>query len=91
MGRRKLTRILRSHTLQPSQFRVGDLVQVFVKRGHQKRGKWLSPRQIINIDIEAGMLSVPGSAGHTINVALENARAAHLSSEITLMIQDAIA
>lgn len=34
---RKLTRILRSHSISPSDFRTCDLIQVYVKRGKQKR------------------------------------------------------
>lgn len=36
------------------------------------------------------MLSVPDLAGHKISVAFEDARAAHVNSEITDMIQEAI-
>lgn len=34
----KITRILRSHYFSKTDFRLCDLVQVFVMRGHQKRG-----------------------------------------------------
>lgn len=89
-ARHKLTRILQSHSLAEHNFHLGDLVQVYQKRGQQKRGKWLSPRQVIDIDKSAGMLSVPGSAGHKITVAFEDARAAHMQSDITNMIHEAI-
>lgn len=65
-------------------------MQVYQKHGHQKRGKWLSPRQVIRIDIDAGIRSVPGSAGHKITVAFEDDRAAHMQSDITEMIQESI-
>lgn len=90
VARRKLTRILRSHSLTEHNFRLGDLVEVYQKRGKQKRGKWSSPRQVIAIDMDAGMLSVPGSAGHKVTVAFEEARAAHVQSDITSMIQEPI-
>lgn len=38
-AKRKLTRILRSRSLQKSQVKVGDLVEVFVKTGKEKRGE----------------------------------------------------
>lgn len=50
----------------------------------------LSPRQVIQIDIDARMLSIPGAGGHKITVAFKNARAAHVQSDITEMIQEAI-
>ena len=90
VARRKLTKILRSHSLSEKDFRPGDLVQVYVKRGKEKRGRWLSPRQVISINTDAGMLSVPGAAGRQISVAFEDARAAHVQSEITDMIQESI-
>lgn len=43
----KLTRIIRSPSLKENDIRIGDLVQVFIKRGHQKRRRWLSPRKVI--------------------------------------------
>lgn len=90
VARRKLTRILRLHSLTDQNFRLGDLVQVYQKQGHQKRGKLLSPRQAIDIDKDAWILSVPGSAGRKITVAFEDARAAHVQFDITSMIQESI-
>lgn len=90
IARRKLMRILRSHSLSTQDFRVGDLAQIFSKRGKEKRGRWLSPRQVISINTESGMLSVPGAAGHQINVAFEYARAAQMTRDIKEMVQQAI-
>lgn len=84
---RKLILILRSHSLKENTFRIGDLVQVFVKRGHGKGGRCLSPRQVISIETESGMLSVPGLTGHKIIVAFEDSRVAHVNSDITEIIQ----
>lgn len=89
-ARRKLIGILRSHSLQPGQFKPGDLVPVFVRGGKQNRGKWLSPRQIMSTDSEACILSILGLAGRLISVAFEYTRVDHLSSDITLMLQDEI-
>lgn len=90
VARRKLTKILRSHSLEENEFRTGDLVQIFMKRGHEKRGRWLSPRQVIAIDTDVVMVTVPGAASHTVNVALEDVRAAHVTNDITSMIQESI-
>lgn len=83
-----MTKILRSRSLSANDFRAGDLVQVYVKQGKERRGKWWSPRQVININNDDRMLSVPGTAGLQIVVAFEDARAAHVQSEITYMITD---
>lgn len=63
------------------------MVQVYVKRGKEKRGKWMSPRQVISIDADTGMLSVRGAAGHSMTMAFEDARSPKRSTEITDMIQ----
>lgn len=47
----------------------------------------MSPRQVIIIDADAGILSVPGAAVHSISVAFEDARSANCSRKITDMIQ----
>lgn len=36
------------------------------------------------------MMAVPGAPGHKFNVALEDVRASQMTSDITLMLQDAI-
>lgn len=80
--RRKLTRILRSHSLKPSNFKLGDLTQIYVHHNNQKRDKWLSPRQIFSIEIDVGTVAVPGLFGNTINAVFENVRAAFPISNI---------
>lgn len=72
IARRKLKRILRSNSLSSNDFRVDDLVQIYVKHGKQKRGTWLSPRQVNKIDTDAGMLTVPSAAGHSISVPFKD-------------------
>lgn len=40
LAKRKLTLILRSKTFAESPIAVGDLVQILIKKEHEKRGKW---------------------------------------------------
>lgn len=47
VARRTLTNILRSNNFTLQKISPGDLVQVYMKRGLEKRGTWLSPNQII--------------------------------------------
>lgn len=86
----KLTGIMSSPSVSPADFRTGDLDQVFYKRGRQKRGRWLSPRQVIKSDHDSGMFTVSGAGGHTISVAFKYARPAYVSSDIADMLQQSI-
>lgn len=63
MARRKLTRILCSHSLKHSDFELGDSVQVNVRHNIVKRSKWISPRKVILICIDAERLTVLGHSG----------------------------
>lgn len=88
-ARRKLKRILRSHSLSFTDFRGGDFAQVYTYRGHEKQGKWLSPRRVISTDPDYDMLTVSGVGGHVINVRRQIALAVHVTSNITDLIQQA--
>lgn len=90
IAKRKLTLILRSNATTNESFKIGDLVQIYIKDGKQKRGSWTSPRQILSIDVEAGSITVPGKAGKTICAAVEDARAAQTNSDLAAAIQDSI-
>lgn len=65
-------------------------MQVYVRQGKEKRGKWLSPRQAISVTIDAGMLSVPGLGGKSLSAALGDTRAAFPVNDLTAQIQDAV-
>ena len=82
--------ILRSNSVQPSPVKPGDLVQVFYKLEKEKRGKWLSPRTVLEIDQNAGIVKVPGSMGRTISAALEDVRIAHEPDDIVKHIFESI-
>lgn len=86
VARRKLTRILHWHSIWPSYFHTGDLIQVYVKHRKEKQGRLLEKFRIIRINAHACMLYVPGDADHSINVAFDNDSAAQCSSDITYMI-----
>lgn len=47
------------------------MVEVFMKVGKSKRGKWSSPLQFIEIDGDADYVTVPGTSGKTMFAAVE--------------------
>lgn len=56
----------------------------------RKRGKQLSPREIIESDENTGTITVLGKAGRKTWVAFEDAKSAQMSHDVTDMIQDAL-
>ena len=75
---------------ESSDFKIGDLVEVFIHDGKSKRGSWTSPRQVLSIDHDAGCVSVPGRAGKSLSAAVEDVRAATGACELASSIQDSI-
>lgn len=85
---RKLTCIILSHSIQPNRIFPLELVQVYVRPIKEERRTCLSPRQVIAVYLEAGMISVPGLSGKTVNSALEDTRAVFPVADLTAQIQD---
>lgn len=89
-AKRKLTLILRSKAVSTPSISVGDLVQIYVKRDKEKRGKWFSPRTVLSFDKIAGIVTVDGAAGKTISAGVEDVRPAICNEEFALHVQEAI-
>lgn len=89
IAKRKLTLIMRSNTFPSQSFKVGDLVQIYINDGKSKRGSWTSPRKVLEINTNAGSVTVPGRSGKTVTAAIEDARACSEHS-LANSIQDSI-
>lgn len=89
-ARGKLTRIIRSKSVSNDIVSVGDLVEVFVKSGHEKCGRWFAPRAILNIDRDAGMVTVAGDYGRIRKASYEDIRPALTEDSLAVMIQESI-
>lgn len=74
LAKRKLTLMLRSQATRAPVINPGDLVDVFVKKTHEKRGRWLSLRTVLSVDNSSSIVSVPGLSGHSLSIALEDVR-----------------
>ena len=89
-AKRKMTRILHTKAISEVQVAVGDLVEVFVKREKEKRGKWLTPRSVLSIDRASGSLTVPGAHGRTMTAAFEDVGIALDEDSFASMVQESI-
>lgn len=90
IGRRKMTRIRRSHSFKPSDSRLGDLVQLYHRDKKRKKGNWLPPRQVLSVDHDVGMVTVPGLSVQPITVVFEDTRAAHVTCDKTEAIKSSL-
>ena len=61
MPKRKLDLILRSKAVSTPFISFGDLVDVFVKLSHQKRGGWIGPNKILQWVWTQNLLGIPKS------------------------------
>lgn len=84
--KRNLTLVMRSKNYCSNSFKVGDSVQVFFKDGKSKRGKWLSPRNIKNIETETVTVTVPGLSGKNICATVEDILPARYENELSAVI-----
>lgn len=89
-ARRKLALILRSKAVQELPISVGDMVEIFQKREHEKRGKWAAAKPILSVNHDARSITVPGKSGHCITVAVEDVRPAIPQNSFAQHVQDGI-
>lgn len=61
----------------------GVIIQVYAKKGLEKRGKWFSPRIVQIVDSSASTVSFPASHGHNIIAAVELVRIASTEDDPT--------
>lgn len=89
-SKRKLTLILRSKATVDTPVKPGDVVQVFIKLQHDKRGKWSGPKTVLHYDPSSRCVTVPGSNGRKIRAAVEDVRFDISNNNISRQIQEAI-
>lgn len=87
-AKRKLTKILRTKSTHDTIISAGDLVEIFIKIGKQKRGKWSSPRTVLNFDPESWTVTVPSSNGRTMKAAVEDVRLAVSEESFASLVRE---
>lgn len=90
IAKRRLTTILRCKNFTHHLPKVGDMVQVFVKLEKYKRGGWFSPRDVLSMDAESVVVTVPGAWKCTISAAIENVRPAVVEDDLSFLAQESI-
>lgn len=72
----KVTRTLRSKTPQTPALSPGDMVEIYIKHPHHRRGSWSALRPVLEVDYTTGTITVPESRGHRVKAPLEDVRLA---------------
>lgn len=86
----KLNLILRKNATVDAVINPGDLVQVYVKHGQGKRGRWLSPRVVQKIDRSSGNVTTAGVNGRNILSAFEDTRITIVDDDFSTSIIESI-
>jgi len=90
IAKRKLNLILRSKATTDIDISPGDLVEIFIKKQHEKRGKWSAPKPVLFYDPCSRTVTVPGSRGRKMKAAIEDIRYAAKSNTLAETIQASI-
>ena len=91
IAKRKLNAILRAKTTLDKMIKPGDLIQVYIKQAHEKRGKWSTPKPVLKYDRDSQIVTVAGAKGKSINAGIEDVRhAIPYSIDIVAQVQKAI-
>ena len=70
-AKRKLNLILKSKSTSVAPVQIGDLVQVYTKLQHEKRGKWSNPKLVLSFGKISGTVTVPGRNGKKSQLLLK--------------------
>lgn len=65
-------------------------VKLNIRKRHEKRGKWLSPRVVLIIDNEYDIETVPHSNGHKILVVVEETSFTVIDEDLASPIVESI-
>jgi len=89
-AKRKLTLILRSKATTDEKYESGDMVQIYVKKGNEKRGKWSGDKIVLSYDESSRSVTVPGGRGKRIIAAVEDVRPAIQKDSFAKLVQESI-
>lgn len=86
---RNLDLILRSKSTSLPNISCGDLVEIFVKRSGQRRGKWFLARSLLDIYRNMGTVTVSFSQEKKIAIALKDVRPSFESDIFAATVREA--
>ena len=90
VAKRKLNLILKSKSIIELPISVGDIVEIYVKRQNDKRGKWSEPLPVLSYDKATGTVTVPSTDGRTRKAAVEDVRFSVSHNALATEIQHGI-
>lgn len=70
----KFTRFLRSKSVESTKVDIGNIIEIYVGTGKQKRGKWLFSRCILDLNRQVCPVTAAGNSGGTISETFESGR-----------------
>lgn len=88
--RRKLKLVLKSQSITEDAIKVGYILELFIKKPNDKRGKWVTNKSVLLFDPSELTITFAGRNGHTANAALEDVRLSLQHHSLAKEIQDAI-
>lgn len=90
LAKRKMNKILRSKSIQEIPVNIGDIIQIYTKLSHQKRGSWRVPKPVLPIDRGSRSVPVAGNNGRVKMAAIEDIRITTPGNELSALIQTSI-
>lgn len=90
VAKRPLNLILRSPSPASPSLQVGDMVLVYRKHSHDKRGRWTAPGVDLSIDRSAASITGASSGRKDVTVAFENVRPAISEEQLALTVLESI-
>eukprot|EP00737_Agarophyton_chilense_P003638 gb/GEZJ01004314.1/.p1 GENE.gb/GEZJ01004314.1/~~gb/GEZJ01004314.1/.p1 ORF type:complete len:153 (-),score=18.72 gb/GEZJ01004314.1/:413-871(-) len=86
-AKRKITLILRSQSVKENPISVGDLIEVFLKNGKEKRGHWTNPMPVLSYDHTSRTVKVFGTKCKQMNAGIVYVESAIKGDELAKAIQ----
>lgn len=86
LARPKFDLILRTQATTNPIINSVDLVQIIVRKGHEKHGKWLSPPVLQEVHNSSGTVTVSSTNGHKIIASIEYTRSAIVYDDLSSLI-----
>lgn len=90
IAKRKLNKILRSKAITDKRIKECDFVQLYIKKGLEKRGTWTPAKPVLKYDSHSGTVTVAGEHGKRVEAAIEDVCHSTIANSLSHEIQSAI-
>lgn len=69
---------------------AGDMIEIYQKKQHEKRGKWSILKEILHVNHDARSVTIDEKRNKEVSVAIENVRPAILEETLAQTVQKGI-